>query len=82
MLELIEKIFVQPRTLYDQQVEANDTAHRIEKVAQTQSYKTSANKVAAAVQAAGTVDPRIVEVLIKEEVSDQLQQAEKQKKGQ
>ena len=76
MVEIYEQAFKKPRTVYDKQVQANETTLRIKKVAKNQMIKKKADQVAEAIQAEGTVDPKTVRVMIIDEVDRQFREVE------
>ena len=76
MIEIYDQAFKKPRTVYDKQVQANETTLRIKKVAKNQMIKKKADQVAEAIQAEGTVDPKTVRVMIIDEVDRQFREVE------
>jgi len=88
LLTIIQEVFVKPLALYEQQLDANDTTARINKVVRRKKIINTADKVAAAVANERQVpiheDKSLVKVMIKEEVTlqrkEEAAEAERRKK--
>ena len=66
--------------MYDKQVAANEISIRIKKVAKRQVTNSTADRIAEAIQAEGTVDPKTIRVMIKDGVDDKFKEVETKKK--
>ena len=72
LTSIVKEVLVAPVASYQRQVAANDTTSRIKSVAKRQNLTSTTDKVAEAISKAGTVDPKIIKVMIKEEVKSAL----------
>lgn len=88
LLTIIQEVFIKPLALYEQQMDANDTTARINKVVRRKKIIKTADKVATAVANERQVpiheDKSLVKVMIKEEVTlqrkEEAAEAERRKK--
>ena len=84
LTSIVTEVLVAPVASYQRQMAANDTTSRIKSVAKRQNLTSTTDKVAEAISKAGTVDPKIIKVMIKEEVKlafDERDAGDGKKKG-
>ena len=74
---MFDQIFVRPRSRYNLQVETNDTAFRIFKAEKSLTIAEKADKVTEAIQAEGTVNSKVIKVMILDEVRKELAKKKK-----
>jgi len=80
MLAIIKGAFIKPVLMYSKQVEANERALRIKKVATKQRTVDSADGTAAVLAAEATADPNLVRIMIREETAAAMNKNETEKR--
>ena len=72
LASIFDKIFVEPWSRYDLQVETNNTAIRIFRTEKSLDITEKADKVTESIQSKGTVSSKVIKVMMLDEVRKEL----------